>query len=301
MTATESSNEVLTRVPVTDGTVLCRTRVGSSRPVLFVPGWGAEYAVFEGLSVGLSSTTTLSFLESREKQSSNLSADASFRMRQFAADVAAAVKALDLAGRDYVLAGTCFGAAVCMDALARSLVRPSVTLLFDPMPRMWVPRWVLSATPLLPVPFIAAVRPFARNLLLNGMAEVAQRDRTRRIIDGADLRKWKRGSYALRDWSAFAVAGRIGVPVHVYNGSSDRFHSADNYPRVAARIPTATFLGFTVDESERERFMGRVVSEYANGAAAVIPDRLREGATRIIESAGAAELSGVEAAEEAAV
>ena len=301
MTATESSNEVLTRVPVTDGTVLCRTRVGSSRPVLFVPGWGAEYAVLVGFSVGRSSPPALSFLESREKQSSNLSADASFRMRQFAADVAAAVKALDLAGRDYVLAGTCFGAAVCMDALARSLVRPSVTLLFDPMPRMWVPRWVLSATPLLPVPFIAAVRPFARNLLLNGMAEVAQRDRTRRIIDGADLRKWKRGSYALRDWSAFAVAGRIGVPVHVYNGSSDRFHSADNYPRVAARIPTATFLGFTVDESERERFMGRVVSEYANGAAAVIPDRLREGATRIIESAGAAELSGVEAAEEAAV
>jgi pimeloyl-ACP methyl ester carboxylesterase len=272
------------RIKTDNGSVVCRlsTTNGSGRPVVFVPGWGAEFETFEGLHESLSEDVMFRLFETREKRSSELTRDASFSMRQFARDLSAVISALGLAGEEYVLAGTCFGAAVCIEALARRLVHPTVTLLFDPMPRMWVPAWVLGLVgPTLPVSFIRTVRPFVRSMLLHGMNEQKQRERSRRIIDGADLWKWKRGSYALRDWSAYDATDRIHAPVHVYNGSSDRFHSASQYPAVAAAIPGAYFLGFEFGESDRERFMGEVINEYASAVSDEIPLSLENRAIRI--------------------
>jgi len=251
--------------------------------VLFVPGWGADWEYFVDLFDEVDEDVPLYFLESREKRSSTMVSDASYSMLRFARDVAVAIQTLGLAGTDYALVGTCFGSAVLLETLSRHLISPGISVLFDPMPRLWVPRWILHwIVPLLPVNLIALLRPTIRRALLYGMEEAAQRERTRKIIDSAVLPKWKPGSFQIRDWSAFEVAPGVNEEVHVLNATSDRFHDGSIYPEIAGLMPKATYLRFFAEGRDRERFMGTTINAYSRSRGNAIPEEL-EGRALMID------------------
>ncbi len=266
------------RVPVPGGYVVCRHRSGNPsthRPVLFLPGWGADWEYFADLFDEVDHDVPLYFLESREKRSSEIAPGASYSMPRFARDVALAVHALGLGATDYVLVGTCFGSGVLLETLRRKLVTPTISVLFDPMPRLWVPRWILHwIVPLLPIRLVALLRPTVRRALLYGMTEEAQRARTRKIIDSAVLPKWKPGSFQIRDWSAYEAAPRVTDEVHVLNAASDRFHDGSVYPFIASLMPNGTYIRFFIEGRDRERFMGTVVNAYSRSRGKTIPPEL---------------------------
>jgi pimeloyl-ACP methyl ester carboxylesterase len=255
-----------------------------------VPGWGADWEYFVDLFDEVDEEVPLYFLESREKRSSTMAPDASYSMRRFARDVAVAIRALGLDATGYVLVGTCFGSGVLLETLSRKLANPAISVLFDPMPRLWVPRWILHwIVPVLPISLIAILRPSVRRALLYGMEEEAQRERTRKIIDSAVLPKWKPGSFQIRDWSAFDVAPRVTNEVHVLNAASDRFHDGSVYPVIAKLMPNATYVRFFVEGRDRERFMGTTVNAYSRSRGNSIPEELAKRALAVAPTSLAAE------------
>ncbi|MFW5690038.1 MAG: alpha/beta fold hydrolase [Spirochaetota bacterium] len=233
-------------------------------PVLFVPGWGGVMTGFARTLGAVDPRVRVIYAETREKRSSRLARNAPFSMRHFARDIAAVARDAGLTERGFVLAGSSFGGAVVAQALALHLLKPAATILYDPMPRLWVPRWTLTTlAPLLPVGVIAHLRPGLKRLVLAGMREPTQRRRTARFIDDADLWKWRAAALRMRSWTIWKIAPRVESSVYVVNGSSDRFHAGAIYPQIAAALPHGRLFRVPVDESEREDLMGAILSECA--------------------------------------
>lgn len=246
------------------------------RPVVFVPGWGGVVGGFADVIDSVDPSVDLYYVETREKRSSRLERGTSFRMRRIAADIGLAVARLGLDDGDYVLLGSSFGGAVVLEAVADGFVRPAVTVLYDPMPRLWIPRWIIRvAGPLVTPGVLSLVRPALKRLILAGMQEPTQRRRTERFIDEAELWKWRAAARRMNEWDLFDVAPAVWLPVDVVNGSTDRFHEGSVYPAVAEAIPSGRLVKAAVDEAEREHFIGAVASAYALHENGDLPEMLR--------------------------
>lgn len=251
-------------------------------PVVLVPGWGSMIDGFRPTIGALDPRIDLYYVETREKRSSALHRRASFSLPRIAADVAAVVRHFNLRDRGYVLVGSSFGGAVSAQALAQRSLVPAETVLYDPMRKLWLPRWLIASVGrLLPTPLVTAMRPALKRLVVAGMTEQTQRRRTERFIDDAELWKWRRAAFRMLEWDLHDVGPRIDSQVTVVNGSSDRFHDSAIYPAIAATIPGARYVRVPLPESDRERLIGAIASIFAEHAALAhatsgeLPPRLR--------------------------
>lgn len=246
------------------------------QPLVFLPGWGAVLAGFEAVLDAIDPDVEIYYLETREKGSSRMQRGAGFSMEQTAADLGDAAAALGLEEHGYVLMGSSFGASVAAEALADGVLAgrlPAATVLFEPMSELWLPRGLLAASRFAPLSLVALLKPLLKRLVLAGMGAETQRRRAALVIDGADLRKWRRAAVAMREWSLLALAPRITEPVVVVRTTGDRFHDASVFPRIVDALPQGELLTRPVPESQREQLMGRLASAYVRGDS---PDKAPE-------------------------
>lgn len=280
---------VVRRVTVPDGAltayVMPAAQPSRGLPILYIPGWGGTLEGFLGVVRAIGPEVDLYYLETREKRSSDLTPGADFSMRRVAADVGAAAEQLGLSSGRYLLLGSSYGGAVAVQALADRTVQPALTLLYDPMPRLWMPRLIMrTVAPLLSPGALAFLRPALKRLVLAGMREPTQRRRAELFIDAADMAKWRAAALNLRDWDLFRIAPAIDAPVEVINGCADRFHKPSHYPEIAKAVPGARYVRIPVAESQREHLMGAVATAYALAAADVRDSRpgLPDGFERFV-------------------
>lgn len=247
--------------------------VGSVQPlpVVFVPGWGGMIDGFRPTIGSINPAITLYYVETREKRSSDLDRRASFSLRRIASDIGAVVRRFGLHAGRFILVGSSFGGAVCSQALAQRSVEPAQTVLYDPMRRLWLPRWLIASVGrLLPAWLVTAMRPALKRLVVAGMTEQTQRRRTEQFIDDAELWKWRRAAFRMLEWDLHEVGPRINAQVTIVNGSSDRFHDSSIYPAIAASIPGARYVRVPLPETDREQLIGAIASifaEHVSGAS----------------------------------
>lgn len=237
----------------------------SQRPVVFLPGWGTMPEGFSDFFSMLIDRTELYYVETREKNSSRLPSGAAMNMDRTALDLKEVLHELGLSeGSDFLLMGTCWGATIISHALARGLVSAPTRVVFDPMPRLWFPQWLLkTVVPLIPIPVLNLLRPLGRNIALGGMKEETQRKRAEEFINKANLNKWKRaalaiGSFDLRDEAPF-IPGELLV----FTGVPDKIHDQSVYPSFAGAVPKGRFFNLPVKESNREFLLGLIAREFS--------------------------------------
>ena len=240
------------------------------RPVVLVPGWGTSPEGFQGFYEPLHGKAEFLFIETREKASSRIRGHGpDMSVARAALDIRAALEAAGLAGRDFVLVGTCWGSAQILEGLIRGVLAAPTLLLADPMHTLWFSKWFLRrVSPLIPAAAIRVLRPILRQVLVGDLKEGAQKRRTFEFIDGADVWKWKKSAEAARDFEIFDRLGAVEREVFVLNGTGDKVHDPRNYPRIAAELPRGRFLYLPVDEALRERMFGTVALEFARGGSA---------------------------------
>jgi pimeloyl-ACP methyl ester carboxylesterase len=254
------------------------TGSGSARPVVFISGWGTIPESFDEFYGALSREVELFHVETREKTSSRIVRRAArFDMDRFATDIRDAIHALQLADRNPVLMGTCFGSAVILHGLASGILDAPTVVCVDPMVRLWMPRWAILFLGSLPVFVVRLLRPVIRAIVLGGMREPVQRERVAAFINSSVIWKWRKGALQTRKWNLFDVVSRIRHRVYVLNGSHDRFHNSDLFPGVAQAIPDGVFIRVPVGEAKRERLMGVAASVFAaTDAEAGVPPTIEE-------------------------
>jgi hypothetical protein len=270
------------RIPVEGGSIrafVCRPpRPVAKRPIVLVPGWGVipeGFLEFYGLVRG---KAELYYLETREKGSS------AFDVRhpdmspgQSARDIGRALDALGLLGkRDFVLVGACWGSALIIQGLLDGTVDAPTVVTFDPIHRLWFPKWLLDwAAPVLPSFLLGAARWLFVNALIGDMEEQTQKARDYAFAKAAVPWKWKWSAYAARNLELFGTLDRVAKEVFVVNASHDRVHEQTYYPRIAGEMPRGRFVYLPSDEAHRELCMAASALEFAKvGAADGIPPSL---------------------------
>lgn len=267
-------------VPVGGGTIRVRRIAGngSGRPVVFVPGWGRIPESFDDFYSSVSSDVEIFHVETREKSSSRIDRSASrFDMDQFALDVRAVIDELELAARNPILMGTCFGASVILIGLANGTLAAGTVLCFDPAEKSWLPDPAVLALAALPPFLIDLLRPALRTVVLAGMREQEQRARAAATINSAVIWKWRKTALRMRKWNLFDHLQQVPNKIYVLNGSHDRFHDSAVFPAVADAIPDGVFIRVPVGEDQREHLFGAIVTVFATADSGPdIPAALRE-------------------------
>jgi len=234
-----------------------------------VPGWGTIPQGFQGFYEMVHGQAELYYLETREKLSSRLGRKPDMSVLRSARDIQAALQALGLAGRDFVLVGTCWGASMILEGLLSGELDAPTIILADPMHTLWFPKWVLRwISPLLPAALVRLMRPVLRQAMLGDMKENAQKQRTFAFVNSADIWKWKKSAEAAREFELFGRLQKVDRELFVLNGTADKVHDQSHYPRIARELPGGRFLFAPVDESHRERMFAAVALQFARQSAA---------------------------------
>jgi hypothetical protein len=270
------------RVPVEGGDIrvfACRPpSPEAKRPIVLVPGWGVVPEGFREFYQLIHGKAEFYYVETREKGSSRLSARwPDMSPRQSARDIGAALDALGLHGRrDFVLVGACWGAALIIQGLLDGAVDAPTIVAFDPIHRLWFPKWILRwVAPVVPAFLVGAARWLFVSALIGDMQEQSQKARDYAFVRAAVPGKWKRAAYAARDLELFGTLGGIARELFVVNASNDRVHEQTFYPRIAGELPRGRFLYLPTDESDRERCMAASALEFARVSASEgLPPRL---------------------------
>ena len=240
------------------------------RPIVFVPGWGTNPPGWHDFYKAVHGRAELWYLETREKASSRiLDRRTDMSVAQAARDISRALEFLGLAGRDFVLAAACWGAAQVLRGMIDGHLHAPTVVLQDPMHRLWFPRWVLRwVSPLVPLPLLHVLRPILAGAMLGDMKEPVQKARAYAFVYDADFWKWKRSAEAARDFELHGALGGVRDEVFVLNGTADKVHDPVHYPRIAAELPRGRFLFTPTVESRRELLLGAVALELAKVSAA---------------------------------
>jgi len=254
-------------LPVEDGEIrvfhhLPKNPIGR-RPVVFVSGWGTIPEGFKDFFDVVNGRIECYYIETREKNSSRLDhRRAQLGMDQLARDVQRVLQS-ELQSpdtgelRDFVLIGTCWGSTILAHGLARQILSAPTAVLFDPMHRLWFPKWLLKwVVPLIPLWLWNLIRPIGKRIALSGMNEPTQRRRAEMFVDNATLWKWKRSGIQVQNANLYHSMPQIQQEVLVMNGVQDKIHEQEHYPKLAALIPKGRFFHIPVDESQREQLLG---------------------------------------------
>ena len=250
------------------------------RPVIFLPGWGTLPEGFTDFFIMLHEDVECYYIETREKNSSRLSKkNPEMDMDRNAQDLEEIIEQLGFSGvRDYVLMGTCWGSTVISHTLSRGKIKPPTAVVFDPMPGLWFPQWLLKTiVPLLPDPVWNLLRPIGRMIALSGMKEETQKKRAESFINSADLKKWKAAALAIMNYNLFDIAPKIETELLIFTGVEDKIHDQSIYPDFAKAVQSGRFFNLPVHESYREYLLGLIAKKFSQcSREQEIPEEFRK-------------------------
>ena len=239
------------------------------RPIVLVPGWGTIPQGFQSFYEAVHGQAELFYLETREKNSSRVRGrKPDMSIGRSARDIQAALEALGLAGRDFVLLGACWGASMILEGLMEGVLEAPTVILADPMHTLWFSKWVLRwISPMLPAAAVRLIRPVLRQAMLGDMEDTVQKQRTFAFVNSADIWKWKKSAEAAREFELYGRLAAVKGECFVINGTADKVHDQSHYPRIARELPGGRFLYVPVDESRRERMFAAVALQFARLSA----------------------------------
>ena len=255
-------------IPVPDGEIrilhYCPSSPESVRPLVFVPGWGVTPSVFTDWFEVLYNRVEFYYIETREKDSSRMHRwKSQFTMSRKAADIQLAIEALGLQERDFVLMGSCWGAAMILQGVMDHTIQAPTIITVDPMHAIWYSKFVLKyLAPILPAWVFNLLRPILKRSKLRNMHEPIQRQRAIDVIDSAVLWKWRKAGIQTHEFELYGNLHKIKEEIFVFNGTNDAIHDQSDYPRIATQLPRGRFIFMKTGEENREWLMGLVGREF---------------------------------------
>ena len=255
-------------IPVDDGEIrvlhIKPDKPLDTRPIIFIGGWQTMAYQFQETFEIFHDRVEVFYVETRESYTSKLHRrKADMSVNQKAKDIQAVISYFKLENQDYVLFGTCWGAAIVLQGLLNQTINPPSTIaIFSPMHKLWVNKFFLKVIgPILPAFVVAILLKIVPIFLLAGEKAKTQKNRMFRTIKDAEAWKWRKSALAAKNFNLFGKLSAIEDEVLVIGGTHDRVHRADDYPRFADEMPKGRYFYFGIDEAERELTLGLILLE----------------------------------------
>ncbi|MHA1556187.1 MAG: alpha/beta fold hydrolase [Candidatus Heimdallarchaeota archaeon] len=235
------------------------------RPVVFISGWQTMPYQFDDLYNILYDRVEIYYIETREKSSSRIRRrKADLSLSQKAKDVQVVLEYFRLQDKDFVLFGTCWGAAIVYQGLLDGVLKAPTIATFSPMHKLWFNKFILKyLIPFTPSFFITFLMRTLAHVIFIGEKAETQKNRMQLTMKEGVAWKWKKAARAAVQFELFGKLSTIKEEILVISGTHDRVHKGNDYPRFAEELPNGRFFHFGIDESERERILGVLIHELA--------------------------------------
>ena len=240
-------------------------KLESTKPIVFISGWQTMPYQFTELYKIIHNRVEFYFIETREKFTSKIKRKKTdLSLTQKAKDVQKVIEYFNLSNKDFVLFGTCWGAAIIFQGLLDKTLKAPTFCTFSPMHKLWFNKFLLNyIVPFLPAFLISILMKLISYVLFIGEKAETQKNRMQLTMKEGTAWKWKKAARAAKDFELFGKLNQIEEKVFVISGTDDRVHKIYDYPRFADELQNGRFFYFGFEEFEREIMMGVLIYELA--------------------------------------
>ena len=220
-------------------------------PVVMVPGLVSVMPTFKNILLELTKTFTVHYVETREKDSSEIPEKIELSVDTIGKDIADVVSYLNLEDGRYILFGSSLGATAIIDGYRYLKRRPFSLVLLEPNAVFDYPNWSLFviriSAPLYPV-----IKPFAKwylkNFRVNTEEDYEMYNITSRALDSANPYKLKNTILSISKYQIWDRLNSIQSPAFIVCASKDTFHRHDHIIEIVKRIKNSTYCDLEVHE-----------------------------------------------------
>lgn len=213
-------------------------------PILFVAGWISLVTGWVPLLEKLVRTRQVYYLETREKESAEISRDlmrpSSFLVPRLAEDLVEVSRQLELDNERTVLFGSSMGSNAILEALKGDRLKAKAAFVVGPNAEFHFPWW---GRPLVHLPpwVYSAAKPFVlwylRTFRVNTREDPEQMARYERTVRAADPKRIMLSAQAVIDYDAMPGLDTISSPVAVAYAANDTLHGPEEVQRIVDAIP----------------------------------------------------------------
>lgn len=213
-------------------------------PIFFVAGWISLVTGWVPLLEKLVRSRPVFYLETREKESAEISANlmrpSSFSVPRLAEDLVEVSNQLDLDGDRTVLFGSSMGSNAILEALKGDRLKAKGAFVVGPNAEFHFPWW---GRPLVHLPswIYSAAKPFVvwylRTFRVNVREDPEQMARYVRTVRAADPKRIMLSARAVIDYDAMPGLDTISSPVAVAYAANDTLHGAEEVQRIVDAMP----------------------------------------------------------------
>jgi len=217
---------------------------GGADPILFVAGWISLVTGWAPLLEKLVQTRPVYYLETREKESAEISPglmrSSSFLVSRLAEDLVEVSNQLNLDGDRTVLFGSSMGSNAILEALKGDCLKAKAAFVVGPNAEFHFPWW---GRPLIHLPpwVYSAAKPFVlwylRTFRVNAREDPEQMARYVRTIRAADPERIMLSAQAVIDYEAMPGLETISAPVAVAYAANDTLHDEEEVGRIVNAMP----------------------------------------------------------------
>jgi pimeloyl-ACP methyl ester carboxylesterase len=253
----------------------CPENDNGSEPILFVAGWISLVTGWVSLLEGLVQTRSVYYLETREKESAEISPrlmqPSSFSVFRLAEDLVEVSNQLDLDCDRTVLFGSSMGSNAILEALKGDQLTAKAAFIVGPNAEFHFPWW---GRPLVHLPpwVYSAAKPFVlwylRTFRVNAREDPEQMARYVRTIRAADPERIMLSARAVIDYEAMTGLDTISSPVAVAYAASDRLHCGDEVRRIVDAMPRGVAVSCPSNTYMHTAAVATDIEEYLAGLAA---------------------------------
>ncbi|MFZ4621712.1 MAG: alpha/beta fold hydrolase [Bacteroidota bacterium] len=214
--------------------------------IVFVAGWISQMDAWKSVLQEMTKDFPVLYIETREKISSRMSADAEYSIEAIGSDIVQLIEQWKLPDNEYFLAGSSLGATVIVESYHALKSRPAAIVLISPNAVFRVPMlWKVVITLFYP-PMYLVIKPFVKFYLkhfrMNVQADGAQYKKYSSALDGADPWKLKKAVIAVSRYSIWHRLASLDRPVLLIGALQDLLHEPGHFQTIASKIPRVTVV-----------------------------------------------------------
>jgi len=241
----------------------------SDQVLLMVPGFITILDSWEIFLQGVKDKFEIYYWESREKGTFHPPAGKLkreyFKETRFEQDLVEVVTALELANKDYILAGSSFGGTIIIDVLSKHLLKPSTAILIGANIHFHIPFPGNFLIHIVPASMIGLFKPFMRwylrNFEVDRESDEKQYQKYVKAIELANFKFIKHTVLNYHQHPQEEILSLIEVPTIVVGAELDKMHTIEETEFTTNQIPQGEMISF---ETNRETHSKPFIEYFVN-------------------------------------
>ncbi|MBU0712436.1 alpha/beta hydrolase [bacterium] len=234
--------------------------------IIFVSGWISRISGWKDVLIEMSRDFPVYYIETREKNSSVIYGEVSFRVEDFARDIAAVVDALNLSDGKFILCGSSLGATSIVESCRFLKRKPLCLVLIGVNAVFYAPIIWKIMIYLFPPRFYLIMKPVIKWYLRNFRLDV-HNDWTQYVkycgnLDAANPWSLKKAALEFIRYEIWSKLPDIQIPTLLVSASKDELHDHENIQKISSMLPNSKTIDMEINSNSHSPVVVGEIRKY---------------------------------------